>query len=57
MDNRYRVNIQPVCARRAARNCDMTKVTDAVVDIEKVAIVGSVAMGLASTSLSAFKKP
>ena len=57
MDNRYRVNIQPVCARRAARNCDMTKVTDAVVDIAKVAVVGSVAMGLSSTALSAFKKP
>ena len=57
MDNQYRVRIQPVCARRAARSCGMTKVTDSVVDIAKVAVVGSVAMGLSSTMLSAFKKP
>lgn len=50
MSDKYRVDLHDVYARRKstpARQCGMSKVTDAVVDIAKVAVVGSVAMGLA----------
>ena len=49
MSDKYRVDLHDVYARRKsmqARQCGMSKVTDAVVDITKVAVVGSVAMGL-----------
>ena len=59
MSEKYRVNITDVYARRQSlprRECGMTKVTDAVVDVAKIAVVGSVAMGLAGSLAGIAKK-
>ena len=49
MSDKYRLNVHDVYARRKvhSQSGNMNKVTDAVVDIAKIAVVGSVAMGLA----------
>lgn len=52
MSDKYRISVPDIYARQKAtrvRNGDMNKATDAVVGVAKLAIVGSVAAGIAGS--------
>jgi hypothetical protein len=60
MSEKYRVNMQDVYARRSAhpqkRCCNMSKVSDTIMDVTKVAVTGAVAIGVLGAVGGAFKK-